>query len=205
MDKKKEVVNLNLWMKERVGSAEAEKLIGKKATECGSPCYLLAQSFEEISFLPWIGQADPALASTFSGRIFGPQAEVRWIKEGDDRFRLWLIKEVEESGISCHEDEESGTSFHKELRRYYLWGEYKKGQYKDSHIYRGQPLPYPLPPKDSPKDGDRAFLEVALYYPKEPDAWPDVPDDIDRIEQLLNQPRIAHHRFIYLDVGRDKS
>lgn len=159
-----------------------------EAATTGSPAYLISQAFEKIRFENWTGQLPNGdFAGTFSGRIFGPEAEVRWVREGSG-FRLWKIEESS-PGIACH----------KWGWRYYLWGYWKNDRFAEERI-PVEPK-YPLPHSCHPKDMDRAYIQVAEYAPVEPENWP---GEIGKIEDNLNQPALLAHRFVSLGCGRNE-
>src|SRR6202166_1990565 len=58
---------------------------------CGDPVWTILQSFEKLAFLRFAGVL-PDFEKVFSGRIFGPGAEVRWTREGPE-WTIWRLSE----------------------------------------------------------------------------------------------------------------
>ena len=162
--------------------ADAFRIVQELVAECGKPAWALVQSFPRISFAAWDG-ALPDFGQVFSGRIFGPQAEVRWTREGSD-WRIWRVRETETGP----------AAYRRRSCRYYLWGIAKGGEFTDDRI-PGVPA-YPM--RTAPRDGDRAFVEVIEYAR----IWTDAANPHE-LEEQLNQPRLTAHRFLRLDSGHD--
>ena len=165
--------------------AEARRIILELAAASGEPAWTVLQSFPKILFVRWPSEI-PDFGQIFNGRIFGGQAEVRWIREGSE-WRIWSIREAETGS----------EPYRRQSRRYYLWGVAKDGKFSEDRI-PGVP-DYPV--LQRPKDEDRAFIEVMEYAR----LWTDVttPEDLEELEKHLNQPRVAAHRFYNLSCGRD--
>jgi hypothetical protein len=170
--------------KETLHTEAARARVEALAQGAGQPAYVVVQSFEKIRFEKWSGVWPVAFDLVFAGRIFGPDAEIRWIREGDS-CTIWKIHEAA-----------GGETYERELeaRRYYLWGVSKAGKFAEERV-AGQ-LDYPVA---AAADGDRAYIEVFEYYHAKPEAWPDPKS----AEQALNRPRMSAHRLAAVDRGRD--
>lgn len=166
--------------------AEAESDLLERAKEVGEPAFLIVQSFEHCLFTKFTGTI-PDLATSFSGRIFGPQAEVRWVREGD-LCRYWLLWEGN-----------GGRPALRREQRYYLWGIWDGKRFAELRIPDYQPLAYPLDGNPAPQD--RAYIRVYEYYPVPPNPWP---SQAEEVEKLLNQPRLLAHRFVGLACGQEQ-
>jgi len=163
-------------------SVEAQKLISDWAQNCGSPAWTILQSFESFQLIEWRANL-PAFAKIFSGRIFGADAEVRWVRESDT-WTIWLVQEASD-GVVCQADR----------RRYYLWGIYSSPERRFSEDRIPGVPQYPI--GQTPKDQDRAFVEVVEYAPAGSGNA-----TLDSLNRELNQPRLIAHRFASLGCGR---
>src|SRR5258705_293004 len=138
----------------------------------------MAQSFELPEFTAWNGVLRN-FDRTFAGRIFGPDGEVRWVREVDHYHVWWLAEEASGS-----------PAVRKIERRYYLWSYWANGRWAEDRIPRV--LSYPVP---ATSEKDREFILVAEYL-QELRVPPDTPETSDHDaqlaawEDLLNQPRI---------------
>lgn len=184
---------MKVWIQPEVKEyAEAEAHVRKWAQKVGQPAYLMSQSFPECRFVAYDGQI-PNFAATFAGRIFGPEAEVRWVREGE-RARVWLTQESETEGTACIQT----------VERFYLWGDWNKDENQEEYRFREpripdhQKLTYPLSDELNINLHDRAYIEVYQYTPVAPESWP---NDAMKVMDLLNQPRLLAHRFVRLAVG----
>ncbi len=150
----------------------------------GEPAYAILQAFEKIEFVPWTGAELPEFEKPFEGRIFGPEAEVRWVRDRGE-WAIWRVGEAPD-GVGC-------------LSRstpYYCWGEWHNGRFWEPRLRKE--VEYPLPAACKPTDRQRARITVIEYFPAKPETWPDKPD---AIAVLLNAPRMLASRFASLSVG----
>jgi len=173
---------------EEVSLSAAAARVTALAKDVGSPAWIVAQSFTDLAFKAWTGEFPTPFDQVFSGRIFGPQAEVRWVQENGE-VSLWKLSE-----------QESGKPFRREDRRYYLWGWWREDEkaFKES-VVPDLP-PYPLTGKP-PKQQDRPYIQVAEYLPPPPGPECDTEEEL---MGALNQPRLAAHRFVAYDFDRDQ-
>ena len=177
--------------KETLPTETARARVEALAQSAGQTAYVVVQSFEKIRFEKWAGVWPIAFDLVFAGRIFGPDAEIRWIREGDSCM-IWKIHEAA-----------GGETYERELkaRRYYLWGVSKAGRFAEERV-AGQ-LDYPVA---AAADGDRAYIGVFEYYHAKPEAWVDpksAEDALESAEQALNRPRMAAHRLATVGCDRD--
>ena len=130
----------------------------------------------------------PNFNSSFSGRVFSKDKEVRWVRN-EGKWNFSVLREAD-SGEDRYETSDE---------RYYLWGEYDETtkDYWETRIARRSV--YPVTGKD-PKAHDRGYILVRHYYLKEPRAGI---KELSEMEDFLNQPYLAQHRFLSVDVGRD--
>ncbi len=180
--------------------AVASSKILELAKNCGEPCWMILQSFRELSVALWNAQSpDPAatLDAVFNGRIFGERGEVRWVKEGQ-LWEIWGLREtqdVEASG-GC------GPYVSRE-RRYYLWGIFKSKQQRFVEDRVPGVPEYPI--LGTPADDDRAYIEVREYESPIPVVSPATGNpDVALLEKQLNEPRLVAHRFLRIGSDRDR-
>jgi hypothetical protein len=168
--------------------ATAPELIRQWASEAGSPAYMALQSFIGTPEVQTYADGLPALETVFAGRIFGPDAEIRWLRDGGF-LRVWRLSETgdpHDLTAACERSE----------RNYYLHGIWDGAAFSDPRLPRS--LQYPL--DRTPDLHDRAFITAAEYRPALPEALPDTPE---AWETLLNQPETVASRLLSLDCGQE--
>jgi len=167
--------------------AEAAAFIQDCAKAVGGSGWIIVQSFVAIRFKVWTpGSSFPLdFGTIYNGRIFGANAEVRWVRDGD-HVTVWRLREV------------PGTDFERQFAKYYLWGRYNtKDKRFSEDTVRGL-LDYPTLPRIA--DDDRPYVEVFEYTDAEPKA---VMSTAGELMDLLNRPRVAAHRFVRFGCGKD--
>jgi len=170
--------NLGDWLKLRVQSV-------------GATVYLASQSIDKARFcqLPsgdLLGAEN--FDSTFAGRVFGPNAELRWALHGSE-VDVWSIREA-----GANETTQLGPYYREEVC-YYCLGLWKQeeGKYLEGHI-PGE-LKYPL---DGNAEDDRFYVAVYEYLPA-----PALGEtDLNKLMNALNRPRVVATRFHGVGVGR---
>lgn len=136
-------------------------------------------------------QPDP---TAFEGRIFGHDAEMRWVRGESGRLKVWCLREGGGDGRRVLRLD----------RRYYLIG---KGTTEPSEFYESRypnPFTYPVAQghsRDPQPARDRAFVLVAEYRRLEP-SWTTVGPD--RLDEELDGPFLLDHRFVVVGAGMDQ-
>jgi hypothetical protein len=177
---------MNLDIVYRSAPGSASELVREFAAESGGPAWVIMQSFTAIEFRPWDGEFPMAFETAFAGCVFGATAEVRWVRE-DGVTRIWRIRE-DAGGATV-------TGGRKPVR-YYLWGRYHKGRFREDIV---PTLPtYPAPPKE-PQPDDRPFLEGFEYFAPAPRD-----ESMDAMMDDLNQPRVIAYRLTAFGCHRDR-
>jgi hypothetical protein len=127
------------------------------------------------------------LEKIFLGRIFGPDSEVRWLRDGTH----WSIWHTRES--------DHGEPAESETRDYFLWGVYskEKGQFAEDRIPNMRDYLKHVPQPAS--DQDRAYIQIVEYSK----AHSPVSAPKELMEQL-NEPRLFAHRFVKVLSGRSE-
>jgi hypothetical protein len=121
------------------------------------------------------------------GRVFDGEQELRWQRMQDGK--LWVIRIREGS---------SGKDYEYREQRYYLWGEWNESRFVEGRFTAE--LHYPLQGSEA---NDRAYIVVREYRQAQPKNWDDFAGKLDELEEILNSPPIAAHRFVAVGVGRD--
>ncbi len=133
------------------------------------------------------------------GRVFGERGDVRWRCLPDGRFNGWSIREVDKdvAGASVREYADNN---------YYLVGRgtTEPGQFTEAR-YPGVLFNYPIESvfNEAEAPNARGFVTVREYGPVKPDDSTIQKLAADQVVQLLNQPRLIAHRFVYVrcDTG----
>lgn len=126
-------------------------------------------------------------AQLFEGRLFDQATEVRFVATPDDRqIAAWITRETAQEG---------GTlgPFDAVRRRYYLLGKAttRPSVFEEAR-YTAREFVYPV---EGSRPGEtRAYVEVVEYHRRKP-SWATVAD----IEEALNEPMLAAHRFLRVD------
>jgi len=165
-----------------------EAQIAVLAGTIGASGWIILESFaQQVTFRAYVpGSPLPALGEEFSGRIFGPDAEVRWLRDSSG-FQLWHLT----SG-------QDGDAYETKKQNYYGLGYLKNGQFFESSL--PAPIAYPVPPDCALKDEDRPYFVALEYYRQAPSVWP---EDPAAVQALLNQPRLAAYRLIEFQFGQE--
>jgi hypothetical protein len=148
---------------------------------------VISQSLaEDIVFAEFTGKLPNNFAHSIAGRVFSENGELRWLREGG-QCRIWLIEEGA-----------GDTLYRRRNQRYYLWGmRTLDGTFSENRtgnvLFR-----YPLLHDPGITVDDRAYIEVAEYLAAAPNEWP---EDVGKLEQLLNQPEIVAHRYLRVGCG----
>lgn len=157
------------------------------AAAIGATGWLILQTYPELIFRAWSpGDPIPELGSEFAGRVFGPDAEVRWIREAG-HFEMWRYSESAD-----------GQEFDVTPRNYYGLGYWEQNRFWEPVLPK--PIEYPMPPGFTPQPEDRPLFQVLEYRRRPPSAWP---TDIEQLEDLLNQPALAAYRITGFTFGQD--
>lgn len=172
--------NLVEWLKERM-------------TLTGTPQYLVNQTIQEPIFSelqPNALDIDPR--TSFAGRIFGPDAEIRWAIHGSE-FDVWSIRD------SQTDTPDNDGPYYRESTHYYCLGRWARskgeyGEYIEGHI--SVPLKYPVVGSN---EDDRFRVNVYEYLPAPIQAQ----QDLKSIVTALNRPRVIAARFYGVTVGKD--
>jgi hypothetical protein len=176
-------VSLNGCEAEEIAAGAEERIRG--LAPLGDEAWIIAQSLTDIRFEKWVDFPLP-FDEIFSGRIFAASGEVRWIREGGLTM-IWNVREV------------PGSDFERCQQRYYLWGLYRGGAGRFTEdVVRDLPA-YPVLARPK-REEDRPYI-VVYEYLRQPPARALEPAEL---MQELNRPRIAAHRFVKFDCGRDE-
>lgn len=166
------------WLKQRIQAV-------------GATAYLVIQSIDKARICQ-LSSDDPLGAenfdSTFAGRVFGPNAELRWALHGTE-LDVWFIQEARSDDTT-----RSGPYYREEVCYYCLglWKQ-KEGKYLEGHIPGD--LDYPLVGN---AEDDRFYLAVYEYLPA-----PTLGEtDLNKLMNALNRPRVVATRFHGVGVGR---
>ena len=154
--------------------------------------WCILERYTGLSFETWkpgspLGD-DPKV---FAGRLFGPNAELRWTRE-NGAFELWKIHEAPDGPIDVSATE----------RSYYGWAYFEAGDAKKKHVKRGLWDPRlhhtPIyPPKATALlQNDRPRFTVVEYHTELLNL---VPETIGQAEQWLNAPRFIAYRLKSFD------
>lgn len=168
-----------------IGETKVEELSG--AIQVPEGTWVISQSLaQDIVFAKFTGKLPDNFAHSIAGRVFSEDGELRWLREGG-KCRIWLIEEG--SG---------DTLYRRRKQRYYLWGmRTLDGTFSENRtgnvVFR-----YPLLHDPGVTVDDRAYIEVAEYLAAPPNEWP---DDVGKLECLLNQPEIVAHRYLRVGCG----
>ncbi len=182
-------VGLRVIHRHSLTGEAARTLILELAQQCGSPAWSVAQSFEKAPQVEaWSGEHGPENTS-FQGRIFGPKAEVRWMREG----AVWEV---------WHVAEQPGREYVRlpNPHRYYLWGIAKRGMFSEDRIPGVKQYPLASPPVDD----DRAYIEVVEYWRNTPMDELVEPDALSLLMEELNQSYAYTHRFAGFGCGETR-
>jgi hypothetical protein len=164
-----------------------EAKIRELAAGIGAPGWMVTESYPKLTFAAWRpGEPFPALGEEFAGCLFGPEAELRWTRDGSG-FHLWRYRESAE-----------GKRYLASKSRYYCAGFWRDGRFWESSLPRE--IEYPVPAGTVPEDQDRPYVTAVEYWTDRPDAWPNKVQDV---EEILNQPRLAAYRLTGLSFGKD--
>jgi hypothetical protein len=170
-----------------------------KRSSVGDPAFLVDQKIENAVFegIPPDGSIGSFQSeTTTAGRIFGPNAELRWAMRDAD-FDVWTIQEKTLG---------NGTDpLRAHKSRYYCLGRWKPDKLKYVEGYLSV-AGYPRP---GAAGGDRLYVEVMEYH-AEPvyHAPPPAGADAEAVRRVLkeiacelNKPRIVAARFCGVGVG----
>ena len=157
------------------------------ASSIGPSGWIMLESYTGLEFQEWkTGSPIPHESDIFAGRLFGPDAEIRWTCEAGV-FELWRIRDGAEG-------ETVVTAKH---RFYYGWAWFEekleKGKLWDPRLHRTPAYPLPAAPL---RDNDRARFRVVEYYAEAPDR---APVSIEEAEKWLNAPRFIAYRLQSFD------
>lgn len=164
----------------------------------GDPAYLVDQSIErsDLVTLPQGTLGSFRLDMTIGGRIFGPNAELRWSMRGAE-FDVWSIRETDQ-------DDENSGPLNGHMVVYYCLGQWNPD--KDRYVEGNLSVELEYPQKGTIK-GDRLRVEV-MEYLAEPEYFSANATDDDSTEEALreitnalNLPRVVAARFCGVDVG----
>ena len=168
-----------------IAKAKVEELAGTIQDPNGT--WVISQSLaEDIVFVEFAGTMPDNFVHSIAGRVFSEKGELRWLREGG-KCRMWLIEEGA-----------GDTQYRRRDQRYYLWGmRTADGTFSENRtgnvLFR-----YPLRRDPGVTVDDRAYIEVAEYLAAAPDTWP---EDVGKLERLLNQPEIVAHRYLRVGCG----
>jgi hypothetical protein len=159
------------WLKIEAQSRGADLMAW--AAEMGES-WIILESYTGIVFERWNGQT---LGAEFAGRIFSESAEIRWRREAED-LQSWRYSETPAG---------QGTEYEVEERKYFAWGEWLDGICWEPRLPR--PVEYPVKGKSG-----RCYFWVREYRR----LWPEQgtwPLELDKVEELLNMPRLSAYRL----------
>lgn len=161
-------------------------LLAAASADTGTPSYVinLALDRPEIAEYSIDALSTNWNERTFSGRLFGTNAELKWQQNHGDRFDVWTLKESAEGLDFVAEDD----------LRFYCIGTWNPSD----QCFRDGRLPQKLtyyPKRGSCKD-DRFFFRVAAYRP----SMSTDGASLDEIVNVLNRPRIAAYRLTGVGV-----
>jgi hypothetical protein len=166
-------------------TAEAAAWIAERS---GGMKFRLLETYESPEFTAKSEVTEAEMEGTYGGCLFGAEAEIRWRREAGRWHLWWLSEKAPGEGrqarlLRCR----------RRKAHYYLVGVWQKdGRYGEPHF---KEVPeYPL--KESPKEGDRARLEVMEYLAHR--------EAVGDPEASLNQPRLVAYRLMGLSSGRDE-
>ena len=167
-----------------------EAQIALLAGTIGSSGWIILESYsQKVVFETYVpGSPLPTLGEEFAGRIFGPDAEVRWLRDSSG-FHLWHLAAAE-----------NGDAYEMKQRNYYALGYWKNGHFFESSL--PAPIAYPVPPDPKLHDEDRPYFVALEYYRQPPSVWP---GDPAAVQALLNQPRLVAYRLIAFQFGQESA
>jgi hypothetical protein len=167
-----------------IAKTKAEELAGTIQVSDGT--WVISQSLaEDIVFVKFTGKMPDNFVQSIAGRVFSEKGELRWLREGG-KCRMWLIEEGA-----------GDTRYRRRDERYYLWGmRTVDGMFSENRT--GKEFRYPLLKDAGITVDDRAYIEVAEHLAAAPETWP---EDVDKLERLLNQPEIVAHRYLRVGCG----
>lgn len=168
----------------------------------GEPAFCVNQTISMADFIRLepgsILQIDAS--TTHAGRIFGPNAELRWALRGRE-FDVWVIRETPEGSHDL------GPLSHREVRYYCLgkWkpgGEPGTGEFKEGYL-----SVVPKYPSVSAREDDRVYVNVVEYFPAPiyfaaQENKTSANERILEMVAVLNLPRVIGSRFCGVDAGR---
>jgi hypothetical protein len=168
----------------RIQSVGDDSAIANLAPSIGESGWIILESYASLIFKAWSRfEPLPPLGGEFAGRIFGPDAEIRWYRDPSG-FQGWHYSETQQ-----------GDAFRAVRRMYYCQGYWANGRFWEPSL--PQAIPYPC---SAANEKDRPRFHAVEYYRLPPETWPEDPDEV---EVLLNQPLLAAYRLFSFDAGKD--
>ncbi len=187
---------------------EANKWIAERVGTLGGDAFEILQSVGECKAdrLAEGGRAE--VGETFAGRIFGPNAEIRWVRVGSGYLLWWLSEDSQarRPGDGAASMEEVNCDKPARATRHYLVGYWDDGlgQFREGNI-PGE-ITYSKIIAGNPKKGDRVYVDVVEYFVGEPETGLSFSseEEIRKFEIELNKPRVIAHRCIGIGCDRDR-
>lgn len=109
--------------------------------------WMILEAVDEVVFNPFEQAID--VGSVDAGRVFGPDCEVRWQRDGD-LFHTLLVGSLAQPSpvLSAHQQDLSAPEFDRIEREYFLWGEWSRNipewvEAAIPHIFNYPPPPQP--------------------------------------------------------------
>ena len=181
-----------LYTQQIAGSPEVvAQWAAERVQAMARECFALMQSFPMLEFKT----CDKNHVSTailrrevFSGRMFAPEAEIRWWREGEE-VNAWFLSEQKPAAGEYEE-----LACQAEKRNFYLLGFWQSARSGFSEPRLRRVLSYPV---NHAKEMDRAYVEVHEYRPAKPAMDASMTDFMD----CLNRPRVLAHRLLAVKTG----
>jgi len=185
---------------------QANQWIEERRARLGEPAYQVIQSIQECELKSLEAGAGLEVGASFAGRLFGPEAEIRWVQDGTARYLLWCLSEKpleEAAALPCRVEAQITThqpgdeKWVEKPVRHYLLGVYeeKSNEFRERNLSPRRDYSF----VKNAKDRDRVYLEVIEYLAGEPDCQAKREEFLER----LNQPRVIAHRLTGVSWGQE--